>query len=164
MKKSMFFVFAIAAVLALIAAGCASTGTQSQNDAQAQNKQNTQPAGGNINNAQAVPLEQGSPPSLPPSQGSSGGSEMRIRAFSWGFDPETITVNKGDAVHLLVSTSDVEHGFSIDEFGVHASIVPGKNVPVDFVADKAGTFIFYCSTFCGSGHSGMRGQLVVREP
>jgi cytochrome c oxidase subunit 2 len=34
-------------------------------------------------------------------------------------------------------------------------------VTVEFVADKAGTFTFSCSVYCGKGHRGMKGELVV---
>jgi cytochrome c oxidase subunit II len=39
----------------------------------------------------------------------------------------------------------------------------GEPVTLEFVADKAGTFGFSCSEYCGSGHSSMRGRLVVAE-
>jgi heme/copper-type cytochrome/quinol oxidase subunit 2 len=39
----------------------------------------------------------------------------------------------------------------------------GRTVTVDFTADKAVTFSFRCSNFCGFGHGGMKGTLVVEE-
>jgi heme/copper-type cytochrome/quinol oxidase subunit 2 len=32
---------------------------------------------------------------------------------------------------------------------------------VEFVADQAGAFDITCSEYCGSGHAGMKGTLVV---
>jgi cytochrome c oxidase subunit 2 len=34
---------------------------------------------------------------------------------------------------------------------------------VRIVPDKAGTFAFHCDVFCGDGHEGMTGEIVV-EP
>jgi cytochrome c oxidase subunit 2 len=37
----------------------------------------------------------------------------------------------------------------------------GEATPVEFIADRAGTFPFECSHFCGLGHKKMKGELVV---
>ena len=34
---------------------------------------------------------------------------------------------------------------------------------IEFTADKAGTFPFQCSNFCGFGHGKMKGKLIVEE-
>lgn len=86
-----------------------------------------------------------------------------MTAKQWEFSPDTITVNKGDTVVLSVKSIDVTHGFAIPEFGVNERLTPGKTVEVEFVADKAGTFPFFCSVVCGEGHGSMRGQLVVSQ-
>ncbi|MDO8642443.1 MAG: cupredoxin domain-containing protein [Candidatus Woesearchaeota archaeon] len=89
--------------------------------------------------------------------------EITMTAKNWEFDPSTIEVNKGDRVVLTITSVDVKHGFSIDDFGVAITLEPGKIVTTEFVADKAGTFDFYCSVYCGSGHRDMVGKLVVNE-
>lgn len=90
--------------------------------------------------------------------------EFNIKASQWKFEPNTITVNKGDKVRIIAESLDVPHGFAIDEFGVDMYLdgVSGPKT-VEFVADKVGTFPFYCSVVCGSGHSSMRGKLIVVE-
>lgn len=85
--------------------------------------------------------------------------EMTARRFA--FEPGTITVSKGDTVRLKITSSDVTHGFTIDEYGIDENLPSGQEVIVEFVADKAGTFDFYCSVYCGSGHREMEGTLVV---
>lgn len=84
-----------------------------------------------------------------------------MTAKQWSFDPATITVKKGDTVKLSVKSIDVDHGFAISSFGVNKPLTPGQTTEVEFVADKTGSFPFFCSVFCGSGHGGMRGTLVV---
>lgn len=88
--------------------------------------------------------------------------EFEITAKQFSFEPDVITVNKGDTVKLKITSIDVTHGFAINEFGIREILYPGKTVNVEFVADKTGTFAFYCSISCGTGHSGMRGQLAVK--
>ena len=88
--------------------------------------------------------------------------EFNIIAKRWDFSPSTITVNEGDTVILNIQSIDVTHGFAISEFGVSEQLVSGNTVKVEFIADKKGTFSFFCNVFCGSGHSSMKGTLVVQ--
>jgi cytochrome c oxidase subunit 2 len=87
---------------------------------------------------------------------------FEMTAKQWEFIPDTITVSKGDAVRLIINSIDVAHGIAITEFGINERLEPGKVTEVEFVADKTGTFTFYCSVFCGSGHGSMRGTLIVK--
>lgn len=88
--------------------------------------------------------------------------EFSITASQWKFEPNEITVKEGDTVILHATSIDVEHGISIPTFNVNKRIEAGKTVDVQFVADKKGTYTFFCSVFCGSGHSGMNGKLIVQ--
>jgi len=94
------------------------------------------------------------------------GNEGNIKAFSmtakqWVFIPDTITVNEGDTVKLTIESVDVDHGVMISDFNVNEHLSPGETVNIEFVADKKGTFTFFCNVFCGSGHSGMEGKIIV---
>jgi len=88
--------------------------------------------------------------------------EFKITAKQFSFVPETIEVNKGDRIRLLVTSVDVPHGISIPEYGINERLDPGKEVTIEFTADKEGTFTTFCSVFCGSGHSSMKGKIIVR--
>lgn len=85
-----------------------------------------------------------------------------MTAKKWSFEPGAITVNKGDKVRLSITSVDVAHGFSLPDFGVNASLKPNETTTVEFTADKTGTFSFFCSVFCGAGHSEMNGTLIVK--
>jgi copper chaperone CopZ len=87
--------------------------------------------------------------------------EFNITAFQWGFEPSAIKVHKNGRVVLYLTSRDVTHGFAIPEYDIVVKVVPGKTTPVSFIADKEGEFTFYCSIPCGSGHSQMKGVLVV---
>lgn len=87
--------------------------------------------------------------------------EFDIEAKQFEFVPSTITVNAGDTVRLNVTSTDVDHGIAISEFGVSETLSPGETTTVEFVADTAGTYSMVCSVFCGSGHGSMTGTLIV---
>ena len=88
--------------------------------------------------------------------------EFNITAKQFGFEPDIITVNKGNAVKLKITSIDVTHGFSINEYNIRETLEPGKTITVEFVADKSGTFQFFCSVYCGIKHAEMRGKLIVK--
>jgi cytochrome c oxidase subunit II len=85
-----------------------------------------------------------------------------VTASRYQFAPARIEVAQGDTVRLVLHSSDTEHGIEIKELNVK-TLIPkgGAPVTVEFVADKAGTFQFKCSRFCGVGHGRMKGELVV---
>ncbi|MBI4177107.1 MAG: cupredoxin domain-containing protein [Candidatus Aenigmarchaeota archaeon] len=88
--------------------------------------------------------------------------EIQMTASQWKFEPSEITVNQGDTVRLEIKNIDVAHGFSLSEFGISKQLPAGATTTVEFAANKKGTFTFFCSVFCGSGHGGMTGKLVVQ--
>lgn len=96
-----------------------------------------------------------------PSVQPTGVKEIRITAKQWEFQPATVAVNRGDRVRLIVKSIDVSHGFSLPDFGVNTRLEPSVDTVVEFTADKTGTFTYFCSVVCGSGHSEMRGTLTV---
>lgn len=88
--------------------------------------------------------------------------EFKMIAKQFAFEPEIIEVNKGDKIRLIVTSIDVPHGISIPEYGINERLNPGEPVAIEFIADKEGTFIAFCSVFCGSGHSSMKGKIIVK--
>ena len=88
--------------------------------------------------------------------------EITMIAKQWSFEPATITVNKGDTVKLTIDSVDVAHGFAISAFGVDEQLTPGEITAVEFVADKKGSYRFFCSVQCGQGHGSMSGLLIVK--
>ena len=92
---------------------------------------------------------------------SSGIKEFSIKAKISEFMPNEILVSEGDEVRLTLEAIEGTHGFVIPEFNVNAKLETGKPVAVTFVADKKGTYSFFCNIPCGEGHKGMRGTLIV---
>ena len=88
---------------------------------------------------------------------------IQITAKRFEYSPKEITVKKGVPVVLEFTSLDRLHGFNCPGLKIRTDIHPGKVNPLRFVPDKAGTFPFHCDNFCGSGHEGMKGTIVVTE-
>ena len=70
----------------------------------------------------------------------------------------------GRPVQLLLTSEDVIHDFSIPVLRVKHDVLPGRYQSLWFIATQAGAFRFYCTQFCGIGHSRMTGTLIVLTP
>jgi nitrosocyanin len=80
----------------------------------------------------------------------------------YSMTPSTITVPEGSSVRITVeNVGQVAHGLGLMDFNVNEYVGPGESKTVTFVADKKGTFRFFCSVPCGSGHRTMTGTLIV---
>ena len=85
--------------------------------------------------------------------------KMTARRFT--YSPDTIEVEQGVPVILELTSLDRDHGFTIPDLALRIDVEPGKTARVRFVPEKAGTFLFHCDVFCGSGHEEMAGTVVV---
>jgi len=94
---------------------------------------------------------------------SSDAVEITVEAKKYEFNPNVITAKQGDRVRLVITASDRDHGFKLEAFKINQVLKKGKPTTIEFMADKAGTFPFQCSNFCGLGHGKMKGKLVVEQ-
>lgn len=99
--------------------------------------------------------------------------EIYVVAKQWMFKfsyPEgnssvhTLYVPAGRPIKLIMTSRDVIHDFYVPEFRVKQDIVPGLYTTVWFEAPEPGTYDILCAEFCGTGHSEMRGSVVVLPP
>jgi cytochrome c oxidase subunit II len=84
-----------------------------------------------------------------------------VVARKFVFLPSEIALKKGESVILEFTAPEVVMGFNLPDYKLRADIIPGQVSRVKFTADKAGTFPFLCDIFCGDGHEGMSGKIVV---
>ncbi len=72
-----------------------------------------------------------------------------------------IRVKQGDKVRIEFSSSNGFHDWKVDEFNAATEkIRDGSSTSVEFIADKKGTFEYYCSI--GKHRKmGMKGKLIV---
>ena len=90
-----------------------------------------------------------------------GAVEIQMTAKNFEFSPSTVRVKQGDHVKLIITSLDRKHGIQIEAYNIKEKLPKGEPVTVEFTADKAGTFPFKCSVFCGMGHGKMKGELIV---
>ncbi len=100
---------------------------------------------------------------VPRAQEDANSVEIKMTAKKYRFDPNEITVKKGQHVKLLITALDRDHGFKLEAFNINQKLKKGETETIEFTADKTGTFPFQCSEFCGLGHGKMKGKLVVEE-
>jgi cytochrome c oxidase subunit 2 len=86
---------------------------------------------------------------------------IKVVARKFVFLPSTIELAKGEPVTLEFTAPEVVMGFFAPELKLRAVILPGEVARLTFTPDKPGTFPFICDIFCGEGHEGMGGELVV---
>lgn len=132
------------------------------------------PAAIRLENAAAKP--EGATGTVEPAQ------VFEITARKYEFTPNEIHVKKGSRVQLKIRALDRTHGFRLALYPEGAAesgplglrfdregsqdnwkVEKGQERLVEFVAERPGTYRFKCSVFCGLGHRGMKGALVVEE-
>ena len=95
--------------------------------------------------------------------------EVAVIAKRWEFFPSTITVRKDVPVKIHITTVDVPHGFSLPDLSQGSWVVAsdklkkGEIVTFTYTFTDAGEFVFACNVFCGSGHTKMKGKIIVEE-
>jgi plastocyanin len=84
-----------------------------------------------------------------------------FKFVSNGVDNPELRVHKGDLVRVEFSSTSGFHDWKVDEFGAATERVnSGGTTSAEFVADKVGTFEYYCSV--GEHRAmGMHGNLIV---
>ncbi|MEK7563151.1 MAG: thioredoxin domain-containing protein [Patescibacteria group bacterium] len=88
---------------------------------------------------------------------------IKMTAELWKFTPNIVTVKQGEKVTLEITGVSGTHGLSVPGLGINETIIQGNTVSVNIPTDKAGTFDFFCSIQCGSGHGDMTGQIVIES-
>lgn len=95
-------------------------------------------------------------------QGADKVKEFTVMGSSFKFAPATFTVNKGDRVKITFKNNGGTHNFVIDEFNVKSdTLQSNEDTTVEFTADQAGSFEYYCSV-ANHRQMGMKGTLVVK--
>ncbi len=89
--------------------------------------------------------------------------EFTIDNDHFSFKPSSLSVNKGDTVKITFRNTGGTHDLRIDEFTGAATRIlsAGESQTITFVADKSGSFEYYCSV--GNHRAqGMWGTLTVK--
>lgn len=112
--------------------------------------------------AEAPPIELGDEDEMaspPPSTGNVVVVDITGKNFT--FSKPDIRVKQGDKVRINFTSTSGFHDWKIDEFNAQTKHVStGQSASVEFVADKTGSFEYYCSVGTHR-EQGMRGVLKV---
>jgi cytochrome c oxidase subunit 2 len=88
-----------------------------------------------------------------------------IVAQVWQFTPfpptTQIEIPAGSTVTFTLSSSDVVHGFMIQNTDVNAMVIPGEITQVTHTFDRPGEYLIICHEYCGIGHDQMFGKVLV---
>ena len=66
-----------------------------------------------------------------------------------------VVVPVGKVVHVLITSNDVIHNWTVQPFGSKVDAVPGRLTSTWFKAEREGMFYGQCSELCGMNHAFM---------
>ncbi len=75
--------------------------------------------------------------------------------------PPTIHIPRGSQATFYVTSRDVIHGFYIEQHSLNLEVIPGHVARGTVTFNRTGTFRIVCDQYCGAGHQGMYGLVVV---
>ncbi len=101
--------------------------------------------------------------------------EINVEAFSFGWIFTTTIdgqqVDMGSDLYVPVDTpvrlimtsreGDVLHSFFVPAFRLKQDLIPNRYTYAWFQATREGTYTYFCTEYCGSGHSAMIGDVHV---
>ncbi len=83
-------------------------------------------------------------------------------AESGGWTPDSLQAVVGQPLKLRLTSDDVVHGFAVGQMDMpEATVLPGKVTDVTLLFQEPGTYVFYCTRWCGIDHWRMRGTIEV---
>jgi len=85
-----------------------------------------------------------------------------MTAEHFHFTPDVVNVTQGTLVSIRITSIKGTHGFKLGDFGIDERIEEGETKTIDFYAGEKGEYDFKCSHFCGIGHLGMNGKILVQ--
>ena len=88
---------------------------------------------------------------------------LKITATKFHFEPDHITLHKGQPVTLQLTSTDATHGFMIRPLKIDTDIKPGKVTAVTVTPDTPGTFTAICDHYCGLGHGMMKLKIDIEQ-
>jgi cytochrome c oxidase subunit 2 len=77
---------------------------------------------------------------------------------------EEVVVPVNKVVHVLVTSNDVIHNWTVQSFGSKIDAVPGRLTSTWFRAEREGVFYGQCSELCGMNHAFMPIAVRVVKP
>jgi len=72
-----------------------------------------------------------------------------------------LQLEKGEEYRIHISSLDVQHGMSIQPVNLNFQVLPGYDYVLTMTPTESGEYTIVCNEFCGLGHHGMFGKIIV---
>ncbi len=89
--------------------------------------------------------------------------EVYLLAESWFYEPSQLRLDAGERYHFKMMAADVSHGASM-QFGRGGRMIrlrPNKVTELEVVFDRPGSYLIYCTLYCGPAHDQMQARIDV---
>lgn len=96
-----------------------------------------------------------------PAASKTAGKVVKMEAKKFVYTPNRIVLKQGQPVTLEITAIDFTHGFNIPEWKIRSDLMAGQVTRIQLKPETVGEFDFLCDNFCGDGHEGMSGKIVV---
>ena len=92
------------------------------------------------------------------------GEDAYMMAARYTFYPELV-LKAGQEYRIWISSVDALHGFSIvgGRQNINLEIAPQHAFGATFKPEEPGEYLIVCNEYCGLGHHGMKGRIIVEE-
>ena len=93
----------------------------------------------------------------------SGAVQVLILAERWYYEPAHLRLDAGVPYRFRMMATDVSHGASI-QFGRGGRMIrlrPGAVAEMEAVFERPGSFLVYCTVYCGPAHDYMQARIDV---
>lgn len=114
--------------------------------------------------AQHHPADADHPPAFASEAAAEEGTvDVYLMAYQWGFEPSFLRLEAGQPYRFRMMAVDSSHGAAI-QLGSGSLITrlrQGVLVEREITFTQSGTFMIYCTVYCGVMHDRMAGKIVV---
>ena len=90
------------------------------------------------------------------------GSDVYLLGRLWQWFP-ILELQEGQTYRLHISSTDWQHGFSLQPVNINVQILPGYETVLTITPDTVGEQTIICNEYCGLGHHNMTGKIYVTE-
>lgn len=92
------------------------------------------------------------------------GADAYLMGMRYMWYPDLV-LKAGHTYRIWMSSVDALHGFSLVGHGenLNLEVAPEHAYGATFTPDKPGTYLIVCNEFCGLGHQGMKGHIIVER-
>lgn len=109
----------------------------------------------------AVATSPAESPTMSPTAAEGAVKSFTVTGSNFAFSPAEMRVQQGDTVRVTFINSGGVHDWKLDEFNAATKVIQaGQQETIEFVADRAGEFEYYCSVG-NHRQMGMVGTLIV---